>query len=89
MSIETARQGWIEQHREMGHHPYPAPTTANPERWECKCDPDAKWTAVWRILTGEQIRQKFSHLKYQKHSACPPEHCRYGDGTCLTHRRTP
>jgi hypothetical protein len=85
MSIEAARQGWIEKHWEMGHHPYPAPTTANPERWECKCDPDAKWTAVWRILTAEQIRQKFAHLQYQK----PPEHGRYGDGTCLTHKRAP
>ena len=89
MSIEAARQGWIERHREMGHHPYPSPTTENPERWECRCDPDAKWTAVWRILTVEQIRQKFAHLKYQKHRDCPPGHCRYGDGTCLTHRRTP
>jgi hypothetical protein len=27
-----------------------------------QCDPDAVWTAVWRILTLEQIRQKFAHL---------------------------
>lgn len=50
----------MERHRRKGHHPYPAPTKENPERWECKCDPDAKWTAVWRILTAEQIGQRFS-----------------------------
>ena len=24
--------------------------------------PEAGWTAVWRILTPEQVRQKFAHL---------------------------
>ena len=81
MSIEAARQGWIEKHREMGHHPYPAPTTENPERWDCECG------YIWRILTEKQTRQKFAHLKNQKRRE--PEGCRYGDGTCLTHRRTP
>ena len=42
---------WIAAHREMGHHPHPAPTKENPEQWECKCDPDAVWIAVWRIHT--------------------------------------
>jgi hypothetical protein len=55
-------EAWAERHRRDGHHPYPAPTAENPERWECKCDPDAAWTAVWRILTLAQIRQKFAHL---------------------------
>ena len=54
------RESWVERHRREGHHPYPTPTSDNPERWECKCDPDAKWTAVWRILTAEQIGQRFS-----------------------------
>jgi len=76
-------EAWIEKHREMGHHPYPAPTTENPERWECKCNPDAKWTAVWRILTAEQIRHKFAHLKHQERREA--ERCRYDNGTCLTH----
>ena len=40
---------------------------------------------IWRILTVEQIRQKYAHMKYQKHRDCAPERCRYGDGTCLTH----
>lgn len=62
MSIETARQGWIEQYREMGNHPYPAPDAKNPERWECKCDAAGLWTAVWRILTPTQVAQKFAHL---------------------------
>jgi hypothetical protein len=53
---------WAERHRRDGHHPHPAPTAENPEQWQCKCDPDALWTAVWRILTPEQIRQKFAHL---------------------------
>ena len=53
MSIEAARQGWIENHREMGHHPYPAPTTENPERWDCECG------YIWRILTEKQTRQKW------------------------------
>jgi hypothetical protein len=80
-------EAWADRHRRDGHHPHPAPTTENPERWECKCDPDAKWTAVWRILTIDQIRQKFAHLKNQKRRE--PERCRYGEGTYLTHRRTP
>jgi hypothetical protein len=53
---------WIDHHRALGHHPYPAPTSENPERWECKCDPDSAWTAVRRILTPRQIAQKFAHL---------------------------
>ena len=88
MNIETARQTWIDKHREMGHHPHAAPTIANPERWECKCDPD-DWTAVWRILTIEQIQQKFAHLQKSKQRVRPPEPCRYGAGTCPTHRRAP
>jgi hypothetical protein len=55
-------EAWAQRHRDEGHHPQPAPTTENPERWDCECDPDAVWTAVWRILTVEQIRQKFAHL---------------------------
>jgi hypothetical protein len=58
-SVET----WVERHRLEGHHPHPAPTDENPERWECKCEPDAPWTAVWRILTPEQVRHKFAHLR--------------------------
>ena len=46
--------------REVGHRPYPAPDSETPERWEFKCDPDAIWTAVWRILTTKQIAQKFA-----------------------------
>lgn len=56
---------WIAHHRDLGHHPHPAPTIQNPEQWECKCDPDAVWTAVWRILTPKQVRQKFAHLGTQ------------------------
>jgi hypothetical protein len=62
-TMEQAREQWIAHHREHGHEPYAAPTKENPERWECKCDPDAVWTAVWRILTMEQTRQKFAHLR--------------------------
>ena len=89
-------EAWADRHRRDGHHPHPAPTTENPEQWECKCDPDANWTAVWRILTSDQIRQKFAHLKNQQKFAHlknqkrrESERCRYEDGTCLTHRRTP
>lgn len=57
------RQQWIDHHRSLGHDPYPDPTNENPERWECKCDADATWTAVWRILTPEQVRKKFAHLR--------------------------
>ena len=55
-------RGMVAHHRCLGHNPHPAPTIENPERWECKCDPEAVWTAVWRILTPEQVRQKFAHL---------------------------
>jgi hypothetical protein len=54
---------WAAHHCGQGHNPHPAPTRENPERWECKCDPDAVWTAVWRILTPAQVRQKFAHLR--------------------------
>jgi len=47
---------WAERHRLEGHHPHPAPTDENPERWDCDCG------GVNRILTGEQIRMKFAHL---------------------------
>lgn len=53
---------WAQRHRDEGHHPYPAPTPENPEQWECKCDPDAPWVSVWRILTLEQIRIKHERL---------------------------
>lgn len=61
--MEQMRERWIVSHSERGHEPYAAPTPENPERWECKCDPDAVWTAVWRILTPAQVRQKFAHLR--------------------------
>ena len=51
-------EAWAQRHRDMGHHPQPAPTPENPERWDCDC------RTIWRILTGEQIRQKFAHLKH-------------------------
>ena len=57
-----SRQEWVAHHRCQGHNPHPAPTIENPEPWECKCDLEAVWTAVWRILTPEQVRQKFAHL---------------------------
>jgi hypothetical protein len=75
-------EAWADRHRRDGHHPHPAPTMENPEQWECECDPDAKGTAVWRILTSHQIRQKFSHLKNQKRREIEP--CRYLDGTSDT-----
>ena len=37
----------------MGHHPHPAPTAENPERWDCDCG------GLWRILTLEQIEKKW------------------------------
>jgi len=55
-------ESWAERHRLEGHHPHPAPTPENSEQWECRCDPEAAWTAVWRILTVKQIGQKFAHL---------------------------
>jgi hypothetical protein len=71
---------WVERHRAEGHHPYPAPTTENPERWECKCDPDAKWTSVWRILTAEQIGKKFTQGLTAKRGARPGAAAAASDG---------
>lgn len=51
------REEWVERHRTADHRPGPAPTQENPERWDCDCG------ATWRILTPEQIRRKFAHLK--------------------------
>lgn len=48
---------WAAHHRGQGHHPHPAPTPDNPEKWACDCG------TVWRILTMEQTRQKFAHLR--------------------------
>ncbi len=62
-------EAWAQRHRRDGHHPHPAPTAENPERWECKCDPDTPWTAVWRILTVEQIGRKFAHLRGSREAA--------------------
>lgn len=53
---------WVKKHRQQGHSPYPSPTDKNPERWLCQCEPGAPWRAVWRILTLEQIEQKYAHL---------------------------
>jgi len=47
---------WAQRHRDEGHHPHPAPTPENPERWDCDCG------GVNRILTVEQIAKKFHHL---------------------------
>ena len=49
-------EAWAERHRLKGHHPHPAPTDENPERWDCDC------SGVWRILTDEQIRIKHERL---------------------------
>lgn len=58
---------WAENHRGMGHHPFPSPTEENPERWLCECNTDRGITAVWRILTHEQIARKYSHLGEAAH----------------------
>ena len=49
-------EAWAQRHRDEGHHPYSAPTPENPERWDCECG------YLWRILTPDQIRQKYAHL---------------------------
>jgi hypothetical protein len=46
-------EAWAERHRRDGHHPRPAPTTENPERWDCECG------YIWCILTEKQTRQKW------------------------------
>ncbi len=50
------REEWVEGHLSAGHHPNPAPTQENPERWDCDCG------NIWRILTPAQIERKFAHL---------------------------
>ena len=47
-------EAWAQRHRDEGHHPHPAPTRENPERWDCECG------YLWRILTPDQIRQKWA-----------------------------
>jgi hypothetical protein len=47
---------WAERHRLEGHHPHPAPTPENPDRWDCDCG------GVNRTLTREQTQMKFAHL---------------------------
>ena len=72
-------EGWAARHRDMGHHPHPAPTTENPERWDCDCH------YIWRILTVEQIRMKYTAIKHaQSHDTsvawwdCPTCRARLG-----------
>ena len=50
-------QEWSENHRRRGHHPHPAPTAENADRFYCDCG------GLWRILTPQQVEKKFAHLK--------------------------
>jgi hypothetical protein len=83
--VASALEGWIEQHRALGHQVVrvepgdPRHTRSAESEGHCDCH------GIWRILTVEQIGQKYAHMKYQKHRDCAPERCRYGGGTCLTH----
>ena len=63
-------EGWVERHRLEGHNPRPAPTPDNPEKWACDCG------TVWRILTMEQTRQKFAHLRKCR---TPPRQVQQGE----------
>jgi hypothetical protein len=56
---------WAERHQMMGHHPHSAPTKENPERCDSECG------CIWRILTPEQIRMEFAHLKHRPRSTNP------------------
>ena len=78
--IKHQRDPWAQRHRAMGHHPHPAPTPENEERWDCDY-PECK--GISRSLTPEQIRQKYAHLATRKRPEAEP--CRYADGTCSTH----
>ena len=62
MSYRNGPEVWIQHHRDQGHEPYAAPTDENPEKWECKCDPDAPGVSVWRTLTVEQTRIKHERM---------------------------
>ena len=58
LDADHSVEAWAERHRRVGHHPHPALTKENPERWDCECG------HLWRILTPEQVRRKFAHLKH-------------------------
>jgi hypothetical protein len=58
--IAARVEEWAAHHRGQGHNPRPAPTRENPERWDCECG------YIWRILTVEQTRQKFAHLRKRR-----------------------
>jgi len=70
----------------MGHHPHPAPTPENPERWDCDY-PECR--SICRSLTPEQIRQKYAHLAKRKRPEAEQEdknnelRARVTDGTRL------
>ncbi|WP_148305414.1 hypothetical protein [Mycobacterium asiaticum] len=57
MKREQWREHWVADHHQRGHEPYAAPTKENPEQWECTCDPDAVWVAVWRVLRPSRSRR--------------------------------
>jgi hypothetical protein len=67
---------WVEHHRLDGHDPQLVPTHDNPEKWECDCG------TVWRILTIEQTRQKFAHLRKRRTPATEAQVAR----TAAAHR---
>lgn len=54
--MQMKQAAWIAHHRDLGHHPEHSPTPENPDLVCCNCG------GIWRILTQEQIRQKFAHL---------------------------
>ena len=74
-------QEWVERHRHDGHHPHAAPTKENPERWDCDCG------TIWRILTMEQLRQKFAHLKHNRRLADPDFHLGSGSAPWINGER--
>jgi len=54
--MQMKQAEWIAHHRDLGHHPEHSTTPENPDLVCCNCG------GIWRILTQDQIRQKFAHL---------------------------
>ena len=77
------RERWIAAHQALGHDPHPAPTQENPERWECKCDPDAVPTAIWRILTPASRSGRSSPISRRRDASRRPPR-RWGKTPAVT-----
>jgi hypothetical protein len=60
--IAARVEEWAAHHRGQGHHPHPAPTQENPERWDCECG------YIWRNPDGRAAPAEVRTFEEASHS---------------------